>query len=220
MVKSFYYRGHENPGNERKRLRRVCDISMSTCKHKRKNGQLCRNKIPTGWDYCHLHMPANLHLQVKDSVYLQEILQDAKNMKGLFVYAPQFQPNDTIFIRGDHICDYGGETLTREQVNARLHLQPGAKVTAPYTTTGLTANLQVNASCKRGLGSMINHCDDRRRRNCSLKINEETGQVWIMASKNLKNNTELLTNYDFGLRPGEPGYDFYDHRHATRSRSR
>ena len=193
---------------------------MSQCSKIKTNGKQCKNKTPTLWKYCSVHMPREENLLVKESPYLQNTLS-AKgipphpSMKGLFAYAPHLPPNDIVFTKGQHICDYGGETISRQDHDARLYLQPNSTITSPYATTGLTRNTLVNASCERGLGSMINHCTDRRQ-NCSLKIHPKEGTVWIHADRDIKNNTELLINYNKGLRRGAGRYSFTNHKHTTR----
>jgi hypothetical protein len=80
--------------------------------------------------------------------------------KGLRVWDPHIEEDDGIVFKkkGDRICYYNGEDLTKEQFNERYP--------APYTIE-LHNHQYEDGALRRGVGALINH---KPSRHCDCKL--------------------------------------------------
>jgi hypothetical protein len=152
-------------------------------------GKRCKRKCTIGFEYCPLHLEANLKLKVKKSQ-----IQNAG--KGLYAYDKTKEDDEIVFKKNDKICTYNGEVIDNETRYRRYH-----DYTSPYGIM-LNNNTIIDASILRGVGSLINHGNNRLT-NVRFSVNHKDDIINLVAVKNIKNNEELIVNYG-------RDYDFED----------
>ena len=132
--------------------------------------------------------------------------------KGLFVFNPSVAPNDIVFRKGDKICNYNGELIDETELNRRY-----GDTTAPYAIE-LQKKQYSDAAIVRGLGSMLNH-NTKAKTNVRFSIKRDNSDITIIASKNIRNNTELFVHYGKNYKMNEKDVVTYtgnnkkDYRH-------
>lgn len=159
----------------------TCVLKSSVCEAISKSGQRCRRKVVIGKPYCYSHLLYQRHLRIKPST-----LPGAGD--GLFAVDPSTQdPNEVVFKKNVIIAPYGGERVTRDELERRY-----GDNTAPY---GLlrSNNHIVDAACDRGVGSLPNTIIGTGRRNFNAKITNRSGN--IVSTKPIRNGEEILVNY-------------------------
>lgn len=150
------------------------------CKQIKDNHQRCKKRVQMGLPYCFIHLKYKHHLQIKQSLI-------PNSGQGVFVIDLSKGPNDTIFRKNEVICQYNGEITTVDELTKRYGI-----FTGPYALR-LHHGLYEDAGTHRGIGSMINH-KPMRQCNCRLSISRNNkGQ--IVATKDIRNNSELYINY-------------------------
>jgi len=160
------------------------------CDFIKKDNTQCKKRVVIGTPYCFIHQKNEFHLQKKES--------NIENAGvGLFVIDTKKGENDIIFKPNQKICDYDGDVITHDTLNLRYR-----HYTAPYAIE-LHNKLYEDASIHRGIGSLINHANDAHA-NCRLSISRQN-KAQIIATKNIRNNTELLCNYGRSYRMNEQG---------------
>lgn len=111
-----------------------------------------------------------------------------------------------VFLKGDLVIDYDGEKVVGAVVDSRY-----GEWTAPYTVQNTDAeDLYEDAACHRGVGAIINQ--SKLRPNVEF-VNVGVGpdmHVSLMALRRIKNNSELMVNYNGTYALDEPT------RHTTR----
>jgi len=143
-----------------------------------------------GTPYCWIHRKSTEHLIIKDSTIPHA-------GKGLFACNPSIPDNDIIFRNGDIICEYDGDIITEHILNMRYH-----SYTAPYGTS-LNNHMYEDGALHRGIGNFANHSTQPNAR-LSIKRNN-TAQ--LVATKNIRNNHEILINYGRSYRLNEAGVE-------------
>jgi hypothetical protein len=115
--------------------------------------------------------------------------------KGLFAYNKRL-PNDTVLFKpDDKIIDYLGDRIDNNELNRRY-----GDNTAPYALK-ITNNDYIDASTRRGIGSLANKPSPHnanpllRHSNAKFTINHRNHNASIKATKNIRNNDEILTSY-------------------------
>lgn len=155
-------------------------LQSKRCIEMKRNGEQCKNRCIIGTPYCRAHLLYQHFLYIQTSTIPNAGL-------GVFVRNIHKTNNEVVFKRGDRICMYDGEIITQQVLDNRY-----GDSTAPYVVE-LRNHLYEDGALSRGVGSLINH-KVRAQCNCRLSANRDN-KIQIIATKNIKNNTELFLNY-------------------------
>lgn len=167
----------------------TCNLKCVRCTATNSSGTRCKLKSCIGTPYCWTHLLHHKHLRIKPSV-----VQGAGN--GLFAVSPALGNNDIVFKRGDVIIQYDGEVITNKELQRRY-----GDFTAPY---GLSqGNYIEDGACRRGVGSLANHVSSRSA-NARYSFSTSTKKFRLVATKNIRNNTEVLCDYGGDYHFNEP----------------
>ena len=160
-------------------------LASERCTGTSKNNLRCRRIITIGINKCFQHMP---NLKIKNS-------NIDKAGKGLFAYNRN-RPNGAIlFHPNDKIIDYLGDRIDNNELNRRY-----GDHTAPYALK-VNNNLYIDPATRRGIGSLANKPDPHnnnaslRQSNAKFSINPRNHTASLKATKNIRNNNEILTSY-------------------------
>lgn len=161
------------------------NLQCTKCVAMTEQNKRCQRTVCIGTDLCWIHLEKIKHLKIKDST-----IPNAG--KGLFAYDPTKAATDIIFRNGDVIGDYVGETINLPTLNQRY----GIDHTAPYA---VEVNKGVVEDCARVRGyiALTNDSLTARQANSKFRTNNRKTphRVQLVATKNIKNNTEILVNY-------------------------
>lgn len=186
MVKYFHYHVlGEDPFDDK--------LISKRCNHFSANEVRCKKRCMIGLGKCWIHLLSDNSLRIKKSNFLTQ-----KNINGLGLYAMHKDPkkrNGTskIFKKKKLICHYNGEVIDQATLDDRYTEED---YTAPYAVSFRKKNgiqKYEDAALLRGVGSLINHTDNQGQVNCKLK--QFKNKIIIEATKDIKDGTELLTNY-------------------------
>jgi len=164
---SFHFRGQTTSF--------VCNLQCERCQGTAKSGQQCKRTTCKVLPLCWQHLK-NEGLQVKASTIPEAGL-------GLFTLIPRK--------KNDVIAWYGGERLTKQQLDARY-----GDDTAPYAIGNTDEDL-IDGACNRGPGVYSNH-ETGARQNADLVASDNAyGEpiIEIVARKAIPANTEVFVNY-------------------------
>ena len=171
-----------NPNNT---IRFQQPLASERCNGINKTNQRCRRLVTIGINQCFQHMP---NLKIKPSM-----INDAG--KGLFAYNRK-RPNDAIlFHPNDKIVEYLGDRINNNELITRY-----GNNTAPYALK-INNNLYIDPATRRGIGSLANKPDAHsnnpllRQSNARFSVNARTKTAALKATKNIRNNQEILTSY-------------------------
>lgn len=188
MPPRFRYRHHpEGAGAEETNF--TCQLHCERCQGRRANGTRCTRRVCMGLQHCWQHAIREHKLRIKPSGL-------AGAGKGLFVNSREHGENEWVFAPGDKIVKYYGDELTEAQVDQRY----GEDGTAPYAWT-VGAHV-VDAACRRGIASFANH-KPQSRANAKLAKNG-----YIVATKNIKNGSEIFVSYGREFILNDPNYTY------------
>lgn len=182
-----------------------CPLKCVQCTAKTKRGTRCQRRVCMGTPYCHNHMMSELKVRV-----LQSNIAGAG--KGLFAMLPNTDDRVLVFAEGDTIVDYRGETVTEAELDRRY----SADRTAPYAICSPTRCK--DAACDRGVAAFANHAPASRA-NAKFIPNESGNKIYLVATKNIYNKSEIKVDYGATYRLNEPGSG-HDTRRGKRSRKR
>jgi hypothetical protein len=112
--------------------------------------------------------------------------------KGLFAWARGGNNDVIVFKRGQRIAPYDGELLTHAEFFGRYGLD-----TAPYGVK-LSEHRFVDGAYRRGAGAVANAPHGGMSPNARLVVNSQQGSVSLRATKNVRNNEEILVSYGPG----------------------
>ena len=147
-----------------------------------KNGHRCSRKVAIGVDRCFQHRG---DLKVK-----QSLIPNAG--KGLFAYDRESPNGNSIVYRPDEkIIEYLGERINKDELNRRYG---DDKNTAPYGLK-INNNLFIDSATRRGIASLANKPSPHKQPNAKLSVNTTTHNASLKATKNIRNNQEILTSY-------------------------
>lgn len=160
------------------------ELKSEQCQHLINDVQ-CRKRCLIGLSICWLHLLLQHNLRIKTSTIPNAGL-------GLFAIKTNTPDDDRqiVFRIGDQICPYNGQILTLNQ-----HLDRYAQEAAPYSVKLYRKNgiqMYEDASLQRGIGSLVNH--SCRKDNCRMSGRRDNTVVMV-ATKNIKNHSEILVNY-------------------------
>jgi hypothetical protein len=171
-----------NPDNS---IRFQHQLATERCIGTSKTNQRCRRLVTIGINQCFQHMS---NLKIKSSM-----IDNAG--KGLFAYNKS-RPNDAILFKpNDKIVDYLGDRIDNNELNQRY-----GDHTAPYALK-INNNLYIDPATRRGIGSLANKPDNNnpnpllRQSNAKFSVNARNHTASLKATKNIRNNQEILTSY-------------------------
>ena len=158
-----------------------CPLQCQRCDGRTKTGTPCRKRVCVGTPLCWQHLLASKNLRIKPSVNGPG--------KGLFAQLPgRGEGRRLVFGPNAYICEYGGERITKTNLNARY-----GDYTAPYAlfVRGPRGGHYLNAACKRGVGAMANHAEAAR---ANAKLSQARRGA-LVATKPIYNGDEILVDY-------------------------
>ena len=164
-----------------------CELVRVRCVGHVKGGARCRRNVIKGLDRCWQHTRSELGLKIAPSGVPGAGL-------GLFTLRARK--------RGDHICNYLGDTLGPQQVEERY-----GEATAPYTVEAPRQRF-IDGACRRGIGNFVNHAPAAQA-NCRFSWSGQQQTMSIKATRGIPVGAELKLNY--GSR-----YVFDEGEHRTR----
>ena len=143
----------------------------------------CRRNVCIGLDICWQHLEQVKHLKIRQSG-----IQYAG--KGLYAFDKRQGPNAIIFQPNHVICEYIGEVLNTQQMDARY----GDQGTAPYAMQTSRNNRFIDCAIERGVGALINHAPPDEA-NCDWRKIRNSNRVFIVANRQIQNTRELFISY-------------------------
>ena len=166
-------------------------LVSSRCKYTKNNHEQCKNKVVIGKNYCYVHRLYELHLQIKKSTIPNAGI-------GLFAIDKSKGNGEVVFKKSQKICDYNGEVISLNRLNARY-----GDTTAPYAIA-LNKNKYEDGAINRGIGTVVNHSSNKSKVNCRFSIKRDN-TAEIIATKNIKNGAELFVDYGDDYKLNEVG---------------
>ena len=160
-------------------------LATERCIGVKLNHLQCRRFVTIGINQCFQHMN---NLKIKTSQ-----INDAG--KGLFAYSKYADNNATLFKPNEKIIDYLGEKINYNELNRRY-----GDNTAPYALK-INNNLYIDSATYRGIGSLSNKSSPTHNNpslikpNAKIVVNNRNKSAFLKATRNIKNNQEILTSY-------------------------
>lgn len=168
------------------------------CSHMIESTNLkCKNYTEIGLNLCRVHLTKDKKLRIKYS-----------NVAGLglFAHDPSKGATSVIFHKRDYddrrattreksiICQYNGEDINHtEYVRRYGALNPQYTIIKTGSMSDRPNVMYEDASLQRGVGSLVNHTDISSRVNAHIV--KYQNKMVIEASKDIKNNKEILVDY-------------------------
>lgn len=170
-------------------------LETKRCAQMKDDGLQCKNRVCIGLPYCRVHLKYKHFLCIKESTIPNGGL-------GVFVCNPRKDENEIIFKKGQRVCMFSGEIITQEVLEERY-----GNYTAPYALK-LKRDVYEDGAKVVGIGALINH-KPIAQANCKLSVSGgANGRGQILATKNIKNNSELFVNYGRDYRMNQRGIQF------------
>lgn len=151
-----------------------CTLKCIRCQAAKSGGGRCTRAVCIGLPVCFQHAV---------SVYHVKVLPAGRFGKGVFAWDRRQRNNQKVFVGGQKIVPYFGETITTAERNRRY-----GNSTAIYGYDSKGKGYQ-DGACQRGLGTLIN---DYRGIGTA---NAEFSGGWIKASKPIYHGQQILLNY-------------------------
>ena len=159
-----------------------CPLQCTQCSAtSQSTGQRCRMRTCIGTPLCWQHLLSQKKVRIMPS---------AVAGKGLFAKSKTHAANAVLFSPGDVIVEYGGERITRAQLEARY-----GDYTAPY---GLSDDRQRNiedGACKRGPGTLANHAPNANAKYSMSRPKGRTPFFRLVATAEIRNGQEIFCSY-------------------------
>jgi hypothetical protein len=147
-----------------------------------------------GRDLCFQHLISDKHLKIKPSG-----IPDSG--KGLFAVNTKKPENAIIFHKNDKIIPYTGENIPKSEIIKRY-----SDKTAPYGLE-LSQKNNIDCACMRTAGALANTSNKKSELNAFFSGNSH--HALLKASKNIKNNQEILVDYGPTYKLNEKGVIFF-----------
>ncbi len=160
-----------------------CPVKRFQCEHVVGANTQCKRHQYIGFSLCYQHLAIDAHLKIAPAT-------NPDHGKGLFA-TNGTSNNDIVFNKDDRIIQYNGEVLNKAELDDRYG--GNNKDTAPYGFQ-VNNNKYVDSACLRSAGSLANH-KPLQTANAKLYYSTGSGNVYIRATKNIKNNQEIFVNY-------------------------
>lgn len=187
MPKYFHFRD----GNE---IRFDGELKRKRCQYHLPTGHRCKRNVIIGLPYCFQHRVRTLKVRVAPST-----VPNAGT--GLFAYNGT-NDNEFVFEKNETVAPYYGENVNHDTLTARY----GDDATAPYGIE-MSRTQYMDAALSRGLGSLTNH-QNSNRTNTRFSVARDRRSVNIVATRRIRNNSELFVNYGRQYRMIEPGVTY------------
>ena len=164
-----------------------CVLNCSQCTGTTVAGTRCKRRVCLATPFCFSHISSALQLKVAPST-----IPNAG--KGVFAFNKTKGANEIIFRRNDIICVYGGEFISRAELDERY-----GDYTAPYGIE-VNHNLLQDGACTRSIGTLVNHKNRRADNNAEFYVSTRNPgphprQIKLRATKPIRNNQEIFVHY-------------------------
>ena len=157
-----------------------------------KNNVQCKRKVVIGYTFCFQHLLQKKKLRIKQSTL--------GNFQGLFAQdSLRILNDDILFRRNDVITQYIGERIDNNVLVERYGIY-----TAPYAVK-VNDNSVIDSALVRGVGSLAN---SGNRNTNNAKLEKYGNRIRIVATKNIRNGTEILLSYGNEYIMNEEGTEF------------
>lgn len=165
------------------------------CKSILHNGDRCRNMTALVHPYCIECLPRKFNVSIRDSNL------GPKVGKGLFVTDYSKKLGDVVFEKGDYICPYLGEFVSKNELQRRYcesSTRPEVTtITTPYAFN--TGKYDIDGALYRGPAVYANDAKGSGyRNNSSLEFDEDSKKLKLYATRKIRNGEEILTSYGSG----------------------
>ena len=165
-------------------------LESERCNGVKKNGETCKRTCCIGTPYCWTHLLYAKHIRIKDSILIRA-------GKGLFAIDPSTREPVRVFEKGDKIIEYDGELIPHAELERRY-----GGYTAPYgVEVNKTRDLYEDGAIHRGAGTLANHATGAR---VNARLSVSRNHVVLIATKTIKNGSEIYLNYGRAYRFNEP----------------
>ena len=167
-----------------------CKLRSIKCCALKKDGKPCTRNVIQGIFCCFQHVSNIFNIRIDKS----GIVFQGHTMNGLFACDMSKGSNAIVFRKGEEICPYFGEVLTKAQLDERY---PG-DVTAAYTLQ-ISPDKFIDAACFMSFGAKSNKPPTGKSStaNAALhlppKLHYNYGR--LLAKKNIRNGTEIFLSY-------------------------
>ena len=158
----------------------TCPLQCRTCDYITTRGTECARKVCVGLPFCWQHTKKQYNVYIGNSTIPQA-------GKGLFYYDKSSPKGARILSAQRTLFQYSGELISDDILDQRY----GTGI-PPYSVEHKDEDKSVDASCIRGVASLINH---KSRANCHFGFDRATGQVIVRTTRALINGEELFINY-------------------------
>ena len=172
-----------------KKVQFQCPIKCTQCRYRIKEGKetrRCKRRVCIGFSLCFQHLPKVKGISIKKSKALEKL---GINAKGLYA--------EKDFKKNEEIAPYNASKITIETASKRYDYCKNGKLlnnTIPYGMG--EGNIVYDAACKRIPASLANSpFKTGKHSNAQLVISEENNKPYLMAKKNIKKGSEILTLY-------------------------
>ncbi len=177
-------------------------IKTHQCLFIKKNNERCKKNCVLPFEYCYSHLPIKLNLQIRKST-----IPNAG--KGLFAYKPYSNPNDIVFKKNQKICNYNGDHINLNELNARY-----GNYTAPYAVK-ISNNEFIDSALERGVGSFANTKNNHNNAEFTISYQHHTAS--LKAKRNIRNNEEIFLGYGRAYRmPNVEHVRYYTKPYSTK----
>ena len=170
-----------------KKVQFQCPLKCGQCRYRiEKENRRCKRRVCIGFPYCYQHLPKKMGIQIKKSEALASI---GINSKGLYATRD--------FKKGEEIAPYNAPKISSNRASGRYDYCKRGKLlnnTVPY---GMGDGDQIyDAACRRVPASLANSpYKTGKHSNAELVISKENNKPYLMAKKNIKAGSEILTRY-------------------------
>jgi hypothetical protein len=178
-----------------------CFLKSKPCAAFTKVDQPCRNNVILGIPYCYMHMK-NIY-----SLFIKESPHSVHSGKGVFAWDPDAQREEgRVFAPRIEVVKFEGEVLTREEMEDRYKNLD--EVSMPYAIQ-ISPHRFIDASCERGIASMINPPPAHRQPNVRFSPSRNNpNRIRIISTKNIKHGEELFVDHgEFEFQNNHRTYD-------------
>ena len=163
------------------------ELESEQCEGKTINGSQCKRTTVIGTRWCYSHLLKFKHLRIKKSTL-------PNGGVGLYCVDCSTE-NDIVFRAGYKIISYDGELIDKVELEDRY-----GNYTAPY---GIQINKDKfeDGALHRGVGTLVNH---KAHSQSNARFGVSRNRVVLIATKNIRSNTEIFVCYGREYRFNEP----------------
>lgn len=166
-----------------------CELKCQICNYEYPGpgNRCCKVKVCIGIPYCRYHMQKAVKLEIKNSEFGKGVFAKADPIRGRG--RTRNNNRQLVFQSGAEIIEYGGEELTKEELNERY-----GKLTAPYALAmDEEEGLYQDGACLRSIGTVINHNGENP--NVEFSQVNNGSPITITAIRDIYNGDQLYVDY-------------------------